>query len=124
MFANGSIHTEDDPLDTSFALTDKGVVLAAKMRIALSLVPGSSDNIKEFMKKVDDDVSHMSSLSVPSSLSTLGQVLKLTKAIMDQVSQVEHLSSLNPIIANELIEVIRYTRYSMHRGPLFPFFTR
>ena len=124
MFANGSIHTEDDPLDTSFALTDKGVVLAAKIRISLSLVPGSGDNIKEFMKKVDDDVSHMSSLSVPSSLSTLGQVLQLTKTIMDQVSQVVHLSSLKPIIANELIGVIRYTRYSMHRGPLFPFFTR
>ena len=124
MFANGSIHTEDDPLDTSFALTDKGVVLAAKMRIALSLVPGSGDNFKEFMNKVDDDVSHMSSLPFPSSLSTLGQVLQLTKTIMDQVSQVVHLSSLNPIIANELIEVIRYTRYSMHRGLLFPFFTR
>ena len=124
MFVNESIHTEDDPLDTSFKLTDKGVVLAAKLRIALSLVPASGDNIKEFMKKVDDDVSHMSSLSDPSSLSTLGQVLKLTKAIMDQVSQVVHLSSLNSIMANELIEVIRHTRYSMHRGPLFPFFTR
>ena len=103
MFAKGSIHAEDDPLDTNFELTNKGVVLAAKMKIAFSLVPGSGDNIKEFMKKVDDDVSHMSSLQVPSSLSTLGQVLKLTKAIMDQVSKVVHLSSLNPIIANELI---------------------
>ena len=102
MFSNGSIHAEDDPLDTSFELTDKGVVLAAKMRIALSLVPGSGDNIKEFMKRVDDDVSHMSSLPFPSSLSTLGQILKSTKAIMDQVSQVVH-SSLNPLIANELI---------------------
>ena len=124
MFANGSIHAEDDPLDTSFELTDKGVVLAAKMKTSFSLVPGSRDNIKEFMKRVDDDVSHMSSLQVPNSLSTLGQVLKLTKAIMDQVSQVVHLSSLNPIIANELIEVVRHTRYSMHRGPLFPVFTR
>ena len=115
---------KDDPLDTSFELTDKGVVLAAKMRIALSLVPGSGDNIKEFMKRVDDDVSHMTSLPFPSSLSTLRQILKSTKAIMDQVSQVVHLSCLNPIIANELMEVIRYTRYSMHRGPLFPFFTR
>ena len=111
-------------LDTSFELKDKDVVLAAKMKIALSLVPGSGDNIKEFMEKVDDDVSHMSSLQVPSSLSTLGQVLKLTKAIMDQVSKVVHLSSLNPIIANELIKVNRHTRYSMHRGPLFPVFTR
>ena len=88
IFAIGSIHAEFDPLDNSFELTDKGVVLAAKMKIAFSLVPGSRDNIKEFMKRVDDDVSHMSSLQVPNSLSTLGQVLKVTKAIMDQVSQV------------------------------------
>ena len=122
MFANACIHAEDNLLDTSVELTDKGVVLAAKMKIALSLIPGSGDNIKEFMKRVDDDVGHMSSL--PSSLLTLGQVLKATKAIMDQFSQVVHLSSLNLIKTNQLIKVIRYTRYSMRRGPLFPFFTR
>ena len=88
-----TIHTEDDLLDTSFELTDKGIV-AAKMKIALSLISGSDDNIKEFMKRVDDDVSHMSSLQVPSNSSTLGHVLKSTKAIMDQVSQVVHLSGL------------------------------
>ena len=92
MFAIGPIHAEDDPLDTNFELTNKGVVLAAKMKIAFSLVPGSGDNIKEFMKKVDDDVNRMSSLRLPSNLSILGQVLKSTKAIMDQVSQVIHLS--------------------------------
>ena len=95
MFANPSIHAEDDSIDTSFELTDKGVVLAAKMKIAFSLIPGSGDNIKEFMKRVDDDVSRMNSLPMPSSLSTLGQVLKSIKAIMDQVSQVGCLSSLN-----------------------------
>ena len=43
------------------------------MKIALSLIPGSGDNtIEEFMKRVDDDVSHMRSL--PSNFSTLGQV--------------------------------------------------
>ena len=119
MFANVCIHAEDDLLDTSFELTDKGVVLAAKMKIALSLNPGSDDSIKEFMRRVDDDVGHMSSL--PNCLSTLGQVLKSTKTIMDRVSQVVHLSSL---IVNRLIKLIRYTRYSMHRGPLFPSFTR
>ena len=79
--------------------------LAAKMKIAISLIPGSGDNtIEEFMKKVDDDVSHMSSLpSSLSKLSTLGQVLKSTKDIMDQFSQVVHLSSLNLIIADKLI---------------------
>ena len=98
-------------------------MLAAKMKIAISLIPGSGDNtIEEFMKRVDHDVSHMSRL--PSNSSTLGQVLKLTKDIMDQFSQVVHISSLNLVIANKLIDVIRYTRYSMHRGPLFPVFTR
>ena len=95
MFANAPIHAEDDLLDTSIELTDKGVVLAAKIKIAFSLILGSDDNIKEFMKRVDDEVSHMNSLSLPSSLSTLGQVLKSTKSIMDQVSQVVHISSLN-----------------------------
>ena len=95
MFANAYIHAEDYLLDTCFELTDNGVVLAAKMKITLSVIPGSGANIKEFMKKVDDDVSRMS--SYPSSFSTLGQVLKSTKDIMDQVSKVVHLSSLNLI---------------------------
>ena len=46
------------------------------------------------MKKVGDDLGPMSSFSLPSNLSTLGQVLNLTKAIMDQFSQVVHLSSV------------------------------
>ena len=122
MFVHACIHADGNLLDTSSDLTDKKGILAAKMKIVLSLIPGSGDNIEEFMKRVDEDVSHMSSL--PSNLSTLGQVLKLTKVIMDHVSQVVHLSSLDLIIANRLIEVIRHTRYSRHRGPLFPFFTR
>jgi hypothetical protein len=122
MSANACIHAEDDLLGTSFDLTDREGIPAAKMKIVLSRISGSGDNIEEFMKKVDDDVSLMSSL--PSNLSTLGQVLKLTKTIMDKFSQVVHLSSLNLIVVNRLIEVIRYIRYSMHRGPLFPVFTR
>ena len=127
MFANVcQIHAEDGLLDTSFQLTDKEGILAAKMKIALSPISGSGDdNIEEFMKKVDDNVNLMSSLpSNLSTLSTLGQVLKLIKTIMDQFSQVVYLSSLNLIIVNRLIEEIRYTRYSMDRGPLFPVFTR
>ena len=96
MFGNASIHAEDNLLDTSFELMDKGVVLSIKMKIAFSLTPGSGDNIKEFMKRVDDNISRMGSL--PSSLTTLGQVLKSTKAIMDRVSQVVHLSNFNTII--------------------------
>ena len=102
IFANTSIHAEDGLLDTKLDLTG---FLAAKMKISLSLTPGSGDNIKEFMKKIDDDVAHMSSLlSSLSKLSTLRQVLKSTKAIMDQFSQVVHLSF---IIVNRLIDVIR-----------------
>ena len=59
---------------------------------------GSVDNIEEFMKKVDDDVGRMSRL--PPNLSTLGQVLKLTKNIIDKISQVGHLSSLNLIMTD------------------------
>ena len=120
MFANACIDAEDDLLDTSFDLTDKKGILAAKMKIVLSRISRSVDNIEKFMKKVDDDVGLMSSL--PSSLSTLGQVLKLTKAIMDQFSQVN--LSWNLTMVNWLIEVIRYTRYSMHHGPLFLVYTR
>ena len=72
-------------------------ILAAKMKIVLH-ISGSVDNIEEFMKKVDDDIGLMSSL--PRNLSTLGQVLKLTKNIIDKVSQVGHLSNLNLIIAD------------------------
>ena len=90
MFGNSCIHAEDDILDTSFDLTDKEGILAAKMKIVLSRISGSGDNtIEEFMKKVDKDVSLMSSL--PSDLSTFVQILKFTKAIMDQFSQVVHL---------------------------------
>ena len=97
MFTNTCMHSEDDVLDTSFDLTDSEGNLAAKMKIVLSRISasGSGDNVEEFMKKVDGDVSLMS--SPPSSLSTFVQILKLTKAIMDQVSQVVHLSRLNLI---------------------------
>ena len=86
-------YTEDNLLDSSFDLTDKKGILVAKMKIVLSGISrsGDSDNIEGFMNKVDGDVNRMSSL--PSGLSTLGQILKSTKAIMDQFSKVVHLSS-------------------------------
>ena len=120
MLINACIRAEDNSIGTSFDLTDKEGIVTAKMKISLSRISGSVDNIEEFMKKVDDDVGLMRSLPVPTNFSTLGQILKLTKAIMDQLSQVVHFSSLSLIIVNVLNEVIRYTRFSMHRGPLFP----
>ena len=109
MFANASNHAGDDLLDTTFDLTDKEGILAAKMKIALSRISGSGDNVEEFKRKVQEDVDLMGGL--PSNLSTLVQVLDFTKNIMDQFSQVVHLSSLNLTIVNRLIEAIRYTRY-------------
>ena len=80
-------------LDASFDLTDKkGIPVPAKMKILLSRISGSVDNIKEFVEKVDADVRRLpSSAAVPSAFSTLGKVLQLTKKIMDGLSQVRHL---------------------------------
>ena len=61
------------------------------MKILLSRISGSVDNITEFMKKVDADVSRLSRNDAASStVWALGQVLQVTKTIMDQVSQVRH----------------------------------
>ena len=61
------------------------------MKIALSPTSESDDDIEEFMKKVDADVSRLSSNgAVSSTVSALGQVLQVTKTIMDQISQVRH----------------------------------
>jgi hypothetical protein len=102
MFVKAWIHAEGDLLvDISFDLTDKEDIVVAKMKILLSGISGSVDNIEEFLKKIDDNVIRMSSL--PSNLSTLGQigqVLKSTKAIMDQFTKVVHLTRLNLIILN------------------------
>ena len=75
---------------------DKEGVLAARVKIILSRISGSGDNKENFMKKAEDDV------SLPNNLSTLMQVLKLTKTLMDQFLQVVHLfSSLNRIYADQ-----------------------
>ena len=98
----------------------------AKMKMVLSRISGSVDNIKEFMEKVDADVCRLpSNDAVPSAVSTLGKVLQLTKNIMDQLSQVRHqcLDILTLILTRPIV-VVRYTRYSTHRGPLFLVFTR
>ena len=94
MFVSASIHAEDGFLDIGVDLMDKDGIFAAKMKIFLSCISRSSDDIEEFMKKVDFEVGR----SLPSISRTLGQVLKFTKAIMDQFSQVVHLSNLNLII--------------------------
>ena len=86
MFVN-RIRAEDNSIGASFDLTDKEGIVTAKMKISLSRISGSVDNIQDFMKKVDDDVGLMSSLPVPINFSTLGQVLKLTKAIVLKIKK-------------------------------------
>src|SRR5258708_40287874 len=64
------------------------------MKIVLSRISGSVDNIKEFMERVDADVSRLSSNdAVSNTVSTLGQVLELTKTIMNKLTKVRHLMS-------------------------------
>ena len=58
------------------------------MKIVLSCISNSGDDIEEFMKGVDDELDLMSSLPSNFNLWTLGQVLKSIKAMMDQFSQV------------------------------------
>jgi hypothetical protein len=71
-------------------MNKKGISIPAKMKIVLSRISGSVDDIKEFMEKVDADVSRLSSNAVTSTVSTLGQVLELTKTIMDKLTKVRH----------------------------------
>jgi len=72
-------------------MNKKGISIPAKMKIVLSRISGSVDDIKGFMEKVDADISRLSSNAVTSTVSTLGQVLELTKTIMDKLTKVRHL---------------------------------
>ena len=93
------------------------------MHIALSPISGSGDNMKEFLDKVDADISRLSGNdAVAGTVSTLGIVLQLTKTIMDKVSEVRNKCFHH--IVSRLSLVIRRTQYSKHLGPLFPAFTR
>ena len=89
MFANASIHTEDDLLDIGFDLMNEEGIVSAKMKIVLSCSSRFGGDIEEFVNKIgyEDGISR-----------TLGQVLRLTKAIMDRFPQVVHLSKSNLII--------------------------
>ncbi|PPQ86800.1 hypothetical protein CVT25_012047 [Psilocybe cyanescens] len=68
----------------SFDLTDdNGVVVPGKMKIALSPISKSDDDIAKFLDKVDADTSILPQTEdMLGTASTLGQVLKLTKAMM------------------------------------------
>ncbi|KDR68857.1 hypothetical protein GALMADRAFT_936036 [Galerina marginata CBS 339.88] len=81
------------------------------MKIALSPISKSEDYIKEFMEKVDADVACLpSNDTVSSTVSTLGQVLKLTKKIMDQFSQVHPILNASWTVVSGLYQVNHSTR--------------
>ena len=61
------------------------------MHIVLSPISASGDNMKEFLDKVEANVSRLSSNdAVANTVSTLGIVLQLTKTIMDKLSEVRN----------------------------------
>ncbi|KDR66751.1 hypothetical protein GALMADRAFT_1359322 [Galerina marginata CBS 339.88] len=95
----------------SLDLTDeKGIAIPIKMKIALSPIAESEHYIKEFMEKVDTDVSRLSSNgTVASTVSTLGQVLKLTKNIMDQLSKAHPILSASWAIVSNLYQAVQET---------------
>ena len=82
--------------DTTFPLMDKkGDLVPAKMKIVLSRISGSIDDVKGLMEKVDADVGRLrSNDALTSTVSTLALVLQLTKTIMDKVSQVRQCPCL------------------------------
>jgi len=77
-------------LDACFDLINREILVPAKMKIVLSSISDSLDNVKEVMEKVDADVSRLpsNSAAVTGTVSTLGKVLQLTKNIMDKLAQV------------------------------------
>jgi hypothetical protein len=92
-------------------MTDKkGNPVPVKMKMVLSCNSESVDNIKEFMEKIDADVSRLpSNDAVFSTVSTLGQVLTFTKSIMDKLSKVRHeRPCILDLIVKWLIVMIRH----------------
>jgi hypothetical protein len=75
------------------------------MKIVLSRISGSVDNINEFMEKVDADVRRLPNNSaVMSTASTLQKVLQLTKNIMDQLSHVRYLYVYLTLVVSKLAD--------------------
>ncbi|KAG6905954.1 hypothetical protein DXG01_016698 [Tephrocybe rancida] len=95
-------------LDASFDLTDeKGIPVPIEMNIALSPDNKSEDYIKKFLEKVDADVSRLpSNDAVANSVSMLGQVLQLTKTIMDKLSQAHPILNASWTIVSSLYQIL------------------
>ncbi|KAG6904588.1 hypothetical protein DXG01_008829, partial [Tephrocybe rancida] len=92
----------------SFHLMDKkGIRVPIEMNIALSPNSKSEDYIKKFLEKVDADVSCLpSNDAVANSVSMLGQVLQLTKTIMDKLSQAVEETDLQDESIQELASTL------------------
>ncbi|KAG6912699.1 hypothetical protein DXG01_012793, partial [Tephrocybe rancida] len=78
------------------------------MNIALSPNTKSEDYIKKFLEKVDADVSRLpSNEAVANSVSMLGQVLQLTKTMMDKLSQAVQETDLQDETIRDLASTLR-----------------
>ncbi|KAG6904884.1 hypothetical protein DXG01_006459, partial [Tephrocybe rancida] len=93
----------------SFDLADKkGIRVSIDMNVALSPDNKSEDYIKKFLEKVDADVSRLpSNDAVANSVSMLGQVLQLTKTIMDKLSQAVQETDLQDESIRDLASALR-----------------
>ncbi|PPQ81501.1 LOW QUALITY PROTEIN: hypothetical protein CVT25_015661, partial [Psilocybe cyanescens] len=94
-----------------FDLTDdNGVTVPDKMKVALSPTPKSDDYIAKFLDKVDADASILPQTeAILGTASTLVQVLKLTKAIMDQLSKAHPILSASWIAVSSVYQLIQET---------------
>ncbi|KDR72361.1 hypothetical protein GALMADRAFT_770093 [Galerina marginata CBS 339.88] len=87
-----------------------GNAIPIKLKITLSPIPESEDYIKQFMEKVDADISRLSSNdAVTSAISTLGQVLKLTKTVMDHLSKAHPILNASWAIVSSLYQAVQET---------------
>ncbi|KAG6913684.1 hypothetical protein DXG01_005184, partial [Tephrocybe rancida] len=94
--------------NASFDLTDeKGIPVHIEMKIALSPISKSEDYIKKILEKVDADVSRLpSNDAMANSVSTLGQVLQLTKTIMDRLSQAHPILNASWTVVSSLYQIL------------------
>ncbi|KDR74231.1 hypothetical protein GALMADRAFT_571929 [Galerina marginata CBS 339.88] len=95
--------------NASFDLMDKkGNPVPAKMKIVLFPNPQSDDNIKEFMEKVDADVSHLpSNDTVWSTVSTVHPILNASWTIVSSLYKAVQETDLQDASIRELAGTLR-----------------
>ncbi|KDR70450.1 hypothetical protein GALMADRAFT_885433 [Galerina marginata CBS 339.88] len=95
----------------AFGLTDEeGTAIPIKLKIALSPIPQSDDYVKQFLEKVDANISRLTkSGTVETTASALGQVLKLTKMVMDRLSQAHPILNASWMIVSTIYQAVQET---------------